>query len=197
MSWPAVGSSWFSCGIRDRIWVGASRWYRLLFSYSTDHFKTQHSRLSDGRFIVPLPERHGALRLDESRSQAVRRFISFERPLRSRGHFGKYEAVIDEYFQSGPAKQAPASDLEKSTQRVFHLPMHAIRKESSTTTKVRAAFDASAKSQTGVSLNDILLVGPTVTSPLINYRHQSHVPRCCSHSVRSQLASLCMAEISK
>ena len=30
------------------------------------------------------------------------------------------------------------------------------------TTKVRAVFEASAKSQTGVSLNYILLVGPTV-----------------------------------
>ena len=40
--------------------------------------------------------------------------------------------------------------------------MHAVRKES------RAVFDASTKSSTGVSLNDILLVGPTVHSPLVD-----------------------------
>ena len=46
--------------------------------------------------------------------------------------------------------------------------MHAVRKESSTTTKLRAVFDASAKSSTGVSLNDTLLVGPTVHPSLID-----------------------------
>lgn len=43
--------------------------------------------------------------------------------------------------------------------------MHVVYKA---TTKVRAVFDASAKSSTGVSLNDTLLVGPTVHPPLID-----------------------------
>ena len=133
-----------------------------------DHFNTQYSRMSNGRFVVPLPKKPGAQPLSESRSQAVRRFLSFERSLHSKGHFHEFEAVIDEYFQAGHAEQVPAVDLEKLTHSVFYLPMHAVRKESSTTTKVRAVFDASAKSLTGVSLNDILLVGPTVTSPLID-----------------------------
>ena len=40
--------------------------------------------------------------------------------------------------------------------------MHTVRKESSSTTKIRAVLDASAKSTTGTLLNDTLLVGPTV-----------------------------------
>ena len=43
------------------------------------------------------------------------------------------------------AKNVPEIELEKSPQEVFYLPMHAFRKESSTTTKIRAVFDASAK----------------------------------------------------
>ena len=45
--------------------------------------------------------------------------------------------------------------------------MHAIYKAFSSTTKVRSLFDASAKSSNDVSLNDTLLVGPTVHPKLI------------------------------
>ena len=53
----------------------------------------------------------------------------------------------------------PPSDLEKPQ---HHLPMQAVRNDSSTTTKIRAVFDASARSSSGVSLSDTLLVGPTI-----------------------------------
>jgi hypothetical protein len=46
--------------------------------------------------------------------------------------------------------------------------MHIVQKQSSTTTRIRAVFDASAKSMTGVSFNDTLLVGPTIHSSLID-----------------------------
>ena len=49
-----------------------------------------------------------------------------------------------------------------------YLPMHAVRKVSSTTTKIRVVFDACSKSSMGVSLNDTLLVGPTVHSTLVD-----------------------------
>ena len=62
----------------------------------------------------------------------------------------------------------PAADLEKPPEKVFYLPMHSVRKESSTTTKVRAAFDGSAKSSTGVSLNDTLMVGSTIHPSLVD-----------------------------
>ena len=51
---------------------------------------------------------------------------------------------------------------------VFYLPMHVVCKKSSSTTKLYAVFDASNPSSTSVSLNGILLVGPTVHSSLID-----------------------------
>jgi hypothetical protein len=36
------------------------------------------------------------------------------------------------------------------------------------TTKTRVVFDASAKSTTGVSPNDILMVGPTIQQDLLS-----------------------------
>lgn len=46
--------------------------------------------------------------------------------------------------------------------------MHAVRKEASTTTKLRVVFDASMKMFSGVSLNDVLMVGPTVHPLLVD-----------------------------
>ena len=141
-----------------------------------NHFDAHHSRDSDGRFMVPLPRRPTSTRLGESRAQAVRRFLSFERMMHAKGHFEEVEKVIDEYFVNKHAEPVPQADLEKPPSEVFYLPMHVVRKELSTTTKLRAVFDASAKTSTGTSLNDILLVGPTVHPPLVDVliRFRSH-----------------------
>ena len=84
--------------------------------------------------------------------------------------------MIAEYFTMGHAEPVPTVDLEKPPHSVFYLPMHAVRKQSSTTTKVRAVFDASAKMSTGVCLNDTLPVGPTMHSSLVDVllRFQLH-----------------------
>ena len=83
---------------------------------------------------------------------------------------------MQEYLELGHAEPVPSKDMDKPPTEVFYLPMHAIYKESSTTTRVRAVFDASAKSSTGVSLNDTLLVGPSIHPPLIDVllRFMSH-----------------------
>ena len=133
-----------------------------------EQFRKHHSRTSDGRFIVPLPKKPQMKPLGESRLQAVRRHKSLERALRSRGAYDDFHLVMEEYFEKDHAELVPADELEKPTSEVFYLPMHMVYKESSNTTKVRAVFDASAPSSSGVSLNDKLLVGPTVHSPLVD-----------------------------
>ena len=132
------------------------------------HFEKNHRRAPDGRFMVPLPKKAHAPLLGESRSHAVRRFLSLERSLCAKDEFESFDSVMQEYFDMKHAEPVPAVDLEKPPCNTFYLPMHAVKKESSTTTKIRAVFDASAKSSSNVSLNDILLVGPTVHSLLID-----------------------------
>ena len=129
------------------------------------HFDSHHSRNEQGRFIVPLPKKPDAKPIGESRSQAVRRFMSLERSLTLNNRFTEFEAVMQEYLDMGHAERVPHEDADKPK---CEVPMHAVYKSSNTTTKVRAVFDASAKSSSGVSLNDTLLVGPTVHPPLVD-----------------------------
>ena len=119
-------------------------------------------QLKEGRFVVPLPKDPNAKPIGESRSQAVRRFLSLERSLNQKDHFQEFDAVMQEYLDFGHAQAVPDEDMEKPTELTFYLPMHAVYKTPSTTTKIRAVFDASAKFSMGVSLNDILLVSPTL-----------------------------------
>ena len=68
----------------------------------------------------------------------------------------------------GFAEVVPIEDTYKDPSTVFYLPMHVVYTDSSTTTKVRAIFDTSANSASGVSLKDTLLVCATVHPPLVN-----------------------------
>lgn len=75
---------------------------------------------------------------------------------------------MQEYFDLGHAEEVPTQDMEKPPELTFYLLMHAVYNWSSTTTKIRAVFDASAKFSTGVSLNDTLLMGLTLHPPLVD-----------------------------
>ena len=68
-------------------------------------------------------------------------------------------------FQMGHAEPVPAEEIHRDN---YYMPMHAVRKGSTTTTKIRVVFDASARSMSGSSLNDQFLVGPTMHASLID-----------------------------
>ena len=132
------------------------------------HFKHHQSNESDRCFIIPLPKKHLSKPLGESHSQAVRRYKSLVRSLQSRGVYEEFTMVMEEYFKNKHTELVPEDKLEKPASKVFYLPMHAVYRDSSSTTKVHIVFDASYLFLTGVSLNDSLLVGPTVHSSLVD-----------------------------
>jgi len=59
-------------------------------------------------------------------------------------------------------------DSEIDVKTSYYLPHHAVFKETSSTTKLRVIFDASCKSTSGLSLNDMLLIGPTIQDDLFS-----------------------------
>ncbi|XP_062541079.1 uncharacterized protein LOC134209115 [Armigeres subalbatus] len=59
------------------------------------------------------------------------------------------------------------AEVHDKPEDCYFLPHHAVYKESSSSTKIRVVFDASAKTTSGLSLNDALGVGPTVQNDLI------------------------------
>ena len=77
------------------------------------------------------------------------------------------------------------ADLKKSPNQVFYVSVH--EKEISATTKICAVFKASVKSASHVSLNDTLLVGPTVHPPLIDILSRFHLHRIALTTDVSQM----------
>ena len=133
-----------------------------------DHFKTTHHRDTERRFVVPLPLNTDATPLGESQTRAIRRFTTLERSLLAKAQFKEFASCIEEYLELGHAELVPVTELQKTHQQVYYMPMHTVRKEASTTTKLRVVFDASAKSVSGASLNDQFLIGPTVHPSLVD-----------------------------
>ena len=60
----------------------------------------------------------------------------------------------------------PPGKIEKPVDSLYYLPHHCVFKEDSTTTKLSVVFDGSATTSSGQSLNDTLMVGPTVQDDL-------------------------------
>ena len=116
------------------------------------------------RYQVTLPRKPDALPLGTSKPQAIQRYISNEASIEKKGVTAEFQAQIQGYLDAGHAEPVPIT--ERSTQPQFYLPMHSVVKQSSTSTKLRVVFDGSASSSSGVSLNNLLRVGPTLHPPL-------------------------------
>ena len=155
-----------------------------------NHYQANHSRSPEGRFIVPLPKHSNVPDLGESWSQAVRRFLTLERSLCSKGEFNNFAEVMREYFTLSHAEKIPTVDLQKPPRQVYYMPMHAV-KNSSVTTKLRVVFDASAKTSTDVSLNDTLMVGPTLHSSLVDVLLISTTSYCSNSRCEQNVSSFC------
>ena len=138
-----------------------------------EHYAKHTTRNHEGRYVVRLPFKTEEVDLGDSKSQALRRFSSLQRRFRSHVQLqNEYTQVIQDYIDKGHATR-----IERENPQGYFLPHHAVLKPTSTTTKVRVVFDASAKTDKGHSLNQMLLTGPSIQPKLFAHLLYIRTPR--------------------
>nr|XP_049699602.1 uncharacterized protein LOC126053427 isoform X3 [Helicoverpa armigera] len=135
-----------------------------------ESFRRNTVRDSEGRFVVTIPLKDNPVILGESYEMAKRRFLSLERRfLRDPSFKERYVAFMEEYERLGHMTENTTSRKPHSGDGIeYFLPHHGVIRESSSTTKLRAVFDASAATTSGVSFNQIQMVGPTIQEDLLS-----------------------------
>lgn len=129
-------------------------------------FNFTHRRSKSGRYVVTLPFKEDPSCLGNSESVAFRRFLSLERRFKSSpGFFKVYSDVIYDYLAQGHMIEVDRKLDDKDP--YYFIPHHGIERVGHPTTPLRVVFDASAKSDTHFSLNDILHKGPKLQPDLV------------------------------
>ncbi|XP_037930486.1 uncharacterized protein LOC119665293, partial [Teleopsis dalmanni] len=139
------------------------------------HFVENLKRTKEGRFIVKLSLIDSVSTLGSSSEIAQRRFFSLERRLSKNETLrAQYVQFITEYKDLGHMEEIQPDDIMASH---YFIPHHCVIKPDSTTTKLRVVFDASSKTSSGRSLNDIMHTGPVVQSDLFSILLRFRIPR--------------------
>ncbi len=125
--------------------------------------KLSINRDKNGRYTVSLPFKTGEPKLGDSRRQAVARLLQVERSIEAKPMIKQlYHDFMSEYINC--EHMIPLQN--PSWSEGYYLPHHAVVNMDKSTTKLRVVFDASAKSSNRISLNDELMIGPTIQDNL-------------------------------
>lgn len=101
-----------------------------------EHFLRTYVRKPDGRFETAIPPMEDPPPLGESLSQAVQRYHSVQRSLKKKGLWPEYQKAVQHFMEVGHAELVPTEDLKKPPDQSYYMPMHAVVKTASTTTRV-------------------------------------------------------------
>ncbi|XP_053614051.1 uncharacterized protein LOC128677326 [Plodia interpunctella] len=160
-----------------------------------NHFNMTTRRDETGRYVVELPFRPNARRdYGDTRSVAVKRLFSLEKRLDKNSQMKEnYSQVIEEYLELGHMEKV--HDKSSTIESKVWLPHHAVVRLDRSTTKTRVVFNAADRSANGLSLNDTLMVGPTLQMDLrhLIMRWRSH-PICLTADIVKMYRQIKVAE---
>ncbi|XP_075157610.1 uncharacterized protein LOC142230873 [Haematobia irritans] len=117
------------------------------------------------RVKVRLPFKESVSKLGASLEIAQRRFTYLEkRFLRDESLKNLYVDFMNEYSRLGHMTKVSWDNIDRPH---YVIPHHSVHRPESTTTKLRVVFDASSRTSTNISLNEVLMVGPIIQQDLI------------------------------
>nr|XP_049702535.1 uncharacterized protein LOC126055847 [Helicoverpa armigera] len=153
----------------ERFWtiddLPVTKTYSVEEQLCENNFIENFSRLPNGRFAVTMPFKESPEEaLGNSYYIAKKCFLNLEKKFAKNPSLKiKYKEFIDEYANLGHLRV-----LKNKPEFGYYMPHHAVIREKSETTKLRVVFNASCKTSSGKSLNDIQMVGPVIQSDLIS-----------------------------
>ncbi|XP_060855050.1 uncharacterized protein LOC132932698 [Metopolophium dirhodum] len=125
-------------------------------------FRDEATRLTSGRFAVPLPFRAPAETFVGSHEVATRRFDAIERKLSASPVLKSlYVNFMSEYIALGHMSVATSPGR-------YIIPHHAVYRPEVDPHKIRVVFDASARCFRGPSLNECLWPGPKLQQDIVD-----------------------------
>ncbi|XP_058789767.1 uncharacterized protein LOC131663394 [Phymastichus coffea] len=128
-----------------------------------EYYVKTTTRNSSGRYTARLPFRPETFEIGSCKHRALQRLRALERKFSAKPAFqAEYKRESQGYLDLDHMTLC-----EDDVENGYYLPHHAVVKESSETTKCRVVFEASAKTSTGISLNDILLTGSIIQDTLL------------------------------
>ena len=132
------------------------------------HFAANIQRGDNGRSVVRLPFKDNIGQLGLSKQMAEQRLLSLKRRFRKFPiHKDSYINFMKEYNEL-KHMHLLGNLNDVNWNEGYCLPHHFVLKDNSSTTKLRVVFDGSAKTSSGLSLNDCMMVGPTIQSDLFD-----------------------------
>lgn len=140
-----------------------------------DHIERTYQRSeADGRFILCLLTKPSIFNLTGS-FQKAKSILLRSKKNGSMSIRVAYNDFMCEYEQPNHMKKL--SNLEV-TANSYYIPHHVVHKLTSSTTKYEVVFNASVVDESGTSINDHLLIGPTLKPELFDV-----ILKLCSYRV--------------
>lgn len=127
--------------------------------YCEKIFSSTTTKDENGKFIVQLPFKQNVKPLGSNLSNSMHQFYAQES---RRNKDEVYNKLYCDYMQDFIATGHMSEIHPSRGEEAHYLPHHGVLKMSSTSTKLRPVFNASSRTETGISLNDVLCVGPTI-----------------------------------
>lgn len=132
-------------------------------------YSSQVKRLENGRYVVPTPFKPTAEPLGNSYDIALRKFFVQEKKwAKNPVHKKMSDEFMQEYIALGHMTEIPKQQQKDRSGWCYYIPYLSVIRQDAVTTKLRNVFNASSKTDNGISLNGQISAGPSLLTKIFD-----------------------------